>query len=89
MTTRPYTVIMVSNGNTLGIQGNYDYDPVRACQQIEAERSGWRVVALVPGHHMSGTSTFPRAAKVAGSHDVDVWDIPAGTTPPGKAPNCS
>ncbi len=91
MSTRPYTAIMVSNGCTLGIQGNYDYNPVRACEEIESSHTGWRVVALVPGCHMSGTELFPRDRLPAPSKEmqVDVWDIPAGTVPPGKAPNCS
>ena len=89
MATRPYTVIMVSYGNTLSCQGNYSYEPARACKEIEAANPGWRVVALVPGFHASGMHTFGRSRTASEQQQVDVWDIPAGAPPAGKAPNCS
>ena len=91
MSTRPYTAIMVSNGCTLGVQGNYDYDPVKACQDIELSHTGWHVVALVPGYHMSGAELFPRERLPPAAKEikVDVWDIPGGMIPPYKIPNCS
>jgi len=94
MSVKPYTAIMIDeNGRSLGIQGNYDYDPIKACHDIEVAYPDrkWRLVALVPGHHMSGVELFHRERHpvVSKDRDVDVWDIPAGTIPPGKAPNCS
>ena len=89
MAVRPYTVIMMSQGSTRGCQGNYSYVPEEACKEIEAQYPGWRVVALIPGHHMTGMHIFGRERGASELQCVDVWSIPPGTNPPGKAPNCS
>ena len=92
MAVRPYTVIMMSNGITKCHEGNYDYEPTVACKEIEATNSGWNVVTLIPGNHFAGIHVFnlPSPAGVTSElQRVDVWDIPSGTTPRGKVPNCS
>jgi hypothetical protein len=86
---------MVAYGNTLGCQGNYNYAPEDARKEIEAQYPGWRVAALVPGHHMSGASIFDpfpsgdRVNQVSENQEIDVWSIPSGQVPAGKLPNCS
>ncbi len=88
MTMRLWTAILIRDREARLEEGTYSYDATTAKHDIEAEHPGWRVVALVPGAHGSGSHVFDHRQVASEQQSVDVWATPDPYTH-GKPPNCS
>ncbi len=75
MSTRLWTAIMACWTDTKIQEGTFSYDPETAKHDFETESPGWKVIALVPGSHSSGSTAFGRDTRMSEQQSVDVWSM--------------
>jgi len=81
MITRPYTAVLI-NSVTRSVrveQISAAYVRVLAKSEIETQFADHKVVALIPGHHAEGMSSFDLAPSTESGRYLDLFDNELGS----------
>ena len=81
MHTRPYTAVLVNSETRSSrveqVSANVAHS--KAKDEIESQFTGYKLIALIPGHHAAGMSSFDLAAPAQTGRYLDLFDNSLGS----------